>query len=1116
EFVVTGPASTLVAEMEGTADAGEIVISHATAAALPVGSAKVAKGGGWILSWRKPRVDPCGVPAFHLDCCAVPGDYLSAPLRDALSVGAADSEHRLATVVFIKVFGTDSLIRAKGSAGAAVELEALVAEITRIADDEEITFLGTDVDESAFKIILVAGVPTTSVDEDGAALRAARRIGDIETSLALKIGVNGGHVFTGEVGTSDRSTYTIMGDTVNLAARLMAAAPTGSIYVSPQVADGSRSLFATNPVEAFHVKGKTLPVQAVALGELTGTRAATDAGDVSFVGRTDSLEQLRLAQAEQAEGTGAHLHVVGPAGIGKTRLLLEAFGGNSTESVALRAEPYGASNPYRPFRDPLRRLLAIERGENAEMAAQLLLASKEALPESFALAPLLGDIAQIDVPDTDESAAIDARFRQDRTIDVFLELLASLRPGPLHIEFEDAHWADAASLALLEKLGAATASHPWTVVVTQREHPDDVATALILQPLSDDDAAEVVHAATEAAPFRPDVVDAIVDRAGGNPLFLLELVKVARETGDAGSLPTSLDGVVGSQIDSLEPLARRVLMYVSVLGRSFRTSVARELLASQDIHLDEATRERLTDFLEDDGPDRLRFRHTMVQDAAYEGLSYRRRAVLHREAAEMVLSANEGTTEGIADILSLHFFRAGDFEKAWEYSRQAGERARDRYANAEAEALLVRALASERKLDSRDIEGRISALNLLGDVREASGQFAASLDAYRAAYRSSSADPLTRAEIMLKRCRARERAGDFVQALAEATRCRKLVAGDTSDEAQRIRARSHSFGAVIRAGQQKPRQALAEARSSVEFAQTINDEEALARSWVMMDWAYHILGSPEKAVYSPEALRIHERRGNFADAAGVSTNLGVFAYFSGDWNTALDYYSVGYEASVRAGNMIDAAMALLNTAEVLTNQGRFSEALAPVVEAHRIVRASEFEEALVFVDLLQGRIEAATGSSASASHRFQDVIASPSEIGVDGWRYEAGIHLADISRLAGDHDDALQLLDAAESEAPSEYRDLYAPFAGRIRGLTLIAQGNHEGAATVLTSAFDKAREGEQPYESATITMILAKVPNSDIDDHDYQGAEEVLRSLGVHNTPSAVVPATASRESDR
>ena len=186
-----------------------------------------------------------------LEACVPPG------LRDHVIYGRVEPEHRVATVGFIKFKGIGAAMSDGGHGLVADHLAELVGAVQEAVDPEGITFLATDIDADGGKIILTAGAPITQEDDEGRMLRAVRSVTDQRTALALKIGVNRGHVFAGEIGTAFRSTYTVMGDTVNLAARLMAAAPPGEIYATPGVLDRSRTLFATAALEPFHGKGKS-------------------------------------------------------------------------------------------------------------------------------------------------------------------------------------------------------------------------------------------------------------------------------------------------------------------------------------------------------------------------------------------------------------------------------------------------------------------------------------------------------------------------------------------------------------------------------------------------------------------------------------------------------------------------------------------------------------------------------------------------------------------------------------------------------------------------------------------------------------------------------------------
>lgn len=912
ELILTGPAASMTTEMEETAVAGEVLISSATRSALLDGGADSPKGEGWLLGWRKARIECCGwIPRAELDPGAI-GEGMPVALRDYLQHGAAEPEHHIATVGFIKYQGVDELMQEGGPAVVAEALDELVRNVQRSADEEGVTFLASDIDQDGGKVIVVAGVPGVQEDDEGRVLRAARRIVDNAGTLPLRIGVNQGHVFVGEVGTDIRATYTIMGDTVNLAARLMAAASPGEIYASPSALDKSSTLFETTPLEPFHVKGKEQPVQAYAVGPASGQRKSQKGGALEFVGRVEELARLHSMVDDLFEGRGNSVAITGERGVGKSRLVDELLPAlEKAVHIDIRAEPYGIGTPYRPLRDPVRRLLGIRRGGQEQMARDLQDAVEVLIPEKSKLAPLVADAAMIDMPATPEVDQIDPKFRQDRTADLLMDLFGIVCNGPVFFEVEDGHYMDEASSHVMERLAQATDEQPWLVLTTRRGETggfDPQGEEIQLEPLSDKEARQLVLEATAAAPLRPHDVDAIVRRGGGLPLFLEEIIGAVRTAGEVGTLPDSLEAVVSSQIDALPPLARRMLRFSSVLGRSFRVSVLNQLLEEEGIRLDSATRIELADFLDSDEGDRLRFRHAMIRDVAYRGLSFKRRRELHVHAGEIAEEAAGDKPETAADVLALHFSLGQEYERAWRYARIAGDQARETYANVDAAGHYEHALEAARRLPDVPDADKAEVWMALGDVRELSGNFGDSLAAYKKATKLVHGDQLALARLAEKRARVRERAGEYSLALRELTSGRRKLMPVDSEEAARIRARLDSFAASIRQAQQKPRRAIKQALLAAEEAESAGERAALARAYSVLDLCYRWAGQPEKAVYAPKALAIYEELGDLNGQGVVHGNMGVEAYFDGRWGDAIDHYRKSRDAFRKSGNEVHASM----------------------------------------------------------------------------------------------------------------------------------------------------------------------------------------------------------------
>ncbi|NNC91957.1 MAG: AAA family ATPase, partial [Acidimicrobiia bacterium] len=781
ELILTGPAASTTTEMEETAVAGEVLISSATRAALPARSAEKSKGDGWLLRWRKARLEKCGwSPRISVEPGAIAG-AMPVALREYLQYGKAEPEHRIATVGFIKYQGVDALMESGGPAAVAGALDELIRNVQKAVDEEGVTFLASDIDQDGGKIILVAGVPGAQEDDEGRVLRAARRIADNAGTLELRIGINQGHVFVGEIGTDFRATYTIMGDTVNLAARLMAAASPGEVFASPSALDRSRTLFETTALEPFYVKGKEQPVQAYAVGAESGSREVDRTNELPFVGRVEEVAQLVRAIEDLEKGNGGAITVFGETGIGKSRLVDQVFPlPHEVHHVNIRSEPYGTATTYRPLRDPVRDLLGVERGPQAEMATQLREAVKAIDPTLLSMLPLIAEVAMIEVDPTPEADAIEPKFLPDRTADVLIDIFERVIPGPVLFEAEDGHWMDEASVHILERIVQATADRPWLAITTRRDDTggfDARGVEIRLGPLLENEARELIIKATEAAPLRPHELAAIVERAGGLPLFLEEIIGAVREAGGVDSLPDSLDALVAAQIDALPPLPRRLLRYASVLGRSFRTATLTDLIADEEVELDSATRTQLLGFLDREGDGRMRFKHALLRDVAYSGLSFRRRRELHLRAGELAERAAGADVENVVDVLALHFSLGGDHERTWRYARIAGDQAKESYANVDAAAFYQSALDSARRLVDVAEAERAGVWTDLGEVRERAGLFAEALDAYHRAERLVKEDHEAVLELILKRSNVHRSSGAYSAALRETTRGTRLEYG---------------------------------------------------------------------------------------------------------------------------------------------------------------------------------------------------------------------------------------------------------------------------------------------------------------------------------------------------
>lgn len=1143
ELVTIGPGFDAVLHAESTAVAGQILVTPSAAAALPPSAARPRDDGLCELTWRRPPASvgmprPTSTGDDHEEFAR---RLLPSILHRPFDGVRPDPAHRVASISFMRFSGADAVLAGPGPQELGDRLHELLRIAQTAFEAEDVALLCVDLDTDGGKLFCCSGVPVTSEDDEGRLLRAAAAILRAGPPLPLQIGVNRGHVFAAEVGTPRRAAFSAMGDTTNTAARICAKTSPGEIYVHPTVLEHSRTLYAAEPVGPFTFKGKAQPQLLYRLGDEIGPRPVGGDDDLPLLGRDAELARLRDLLGAALDGAGGALEVRGALGVGKSRLVREALRLVAPAmKLRLNAEPYGATSAYRVLRDPVRGLLGVERGAPEAMADAVRVCAARLLPELGPLLPLLGDLAGVDVGTTPEVDAILPQFRPDRTADVLIDLLDAIGPASLVISMEDAQWADESSARVLERLGEAASVRPWALVVARRDDDssdsgdDPVAAAngevavgevavgevavgevavggatgddmtgrepIVLGPLADAAIRSIVLSATEVAPLRPHEIDQIVVRAAGNPLFALQLVEAVQELGSIDAVPTSLQGAMAAQVDALDPLARRVLSYASVLGRSFRRSVLDEVLRTQRIEVDAATLDRLTRFLGPDGPERWRFRSGLVRDVTYEGLGYRLRAQLHLEAGNAVERISTDP-EADAATLALHFGEGGDHPRTYRYAELAASRAERSFATADAVAQLERAVEAARRLpELADAERRRLWLRL-GEARDQAGLLGPALDAFRSAT-SLSPDPVERAEVLLRRARVRMRAGSFSAALREATSAQRRVEGLDDEAAGRVLAASTAFAATVRQRQERTDDARRLAQRAVVEADRSGERAALARAHGVMAWAGLMQGRDDVLESATTALQLFEEVGDLVGEADMANNLGGYAYFRGEWEETLDWYARSEAACRRTGNVIDAALTSANTAEVLVNQGRLDEAEPLLIDASRVLRVSGLRWGAAFADMHLGRLLTARREYVQAEVLLRACIDDSAAMGSAASAYEASIHLGACLVATGRAHGALDAIATAARRTDPEEVAMFDAARALVEANAYAALGRFAEAILALSTGLTAARSRGLGYDEARLLLLAERLGVNASGGLDAAGAgaraRELLRSLGV------------------
>ncbi len=715
EMLPTGPAWSRTAAMEHAAEAGEILVSAETAAFLPADLLGDPKASGVLLLGEPPGHDekipyiprPKMLPESLLRC-------LSPAIRAHVLAAGGTSEHRPVTIAFIRFEGTDALIAQGGAAAAAEALHRVVSVVEAATEEQGIAFLGSDVDADGGKLILTAGAPTATGDDEDRMLLALRRIVESHLPIPLRIGVHRGAVFAGDIGPAYRRTYTVMGDAVNLTARLMARAEPGHIYATADVLDRSNTLFAINKLEPFMVKGKAGPVQAWSVGRAEGSRTRqVTLQRLPLTGRNAELGVIRKAFTSARSGAGRLIEVVGDSGIGKTRLL-EALrdGAAGFNKQHATCEAYTSSIPYAVWRELLREMLGFGRDSaEAEIIERIRAEVATKAPDLEPWLPLIGAVFDVEIADTPEVLQLAENNRRTKLHEAVARFLEVEFPDKLLVEIDDAHHMDKASAELLAHLAGGLAARPWLFAVARRassagfeaaEAPEVVR--IDLKPIAPQDALRLAQLATAQSPLPPHVLEVVATRSGGNPQFLRDLLRAAIESGGAADLPESAEAATMTLIDTLAPEDRALVRRVAVFGLTFHPRMVSWLYSEEDGPApDESALVRLRDLFDEEPDGYLRFRQTLLRDSAYEGLPFRLRRQLHSAVAAHIEEEMDFPEEA-GNILSLHYFEAGEYRPAWQYAKAAAKRAEGVYAYVEAARLYMRALEAGRQIG--DLESR--------------------------------------------------------------------------------------------------------------------------------------------------------------------------------------------------------------------------------------------------------------------------------------------------------------------------------------------------------------------------------------------------------------------------
>ncbi len=1092
EVFLTGEATTTCIEQEAAAEAGQIRLSPAAARAVDASWTVPGPDGGALLrNLRRLDLPPT---ASSDDVTGPAATWLPAGLRVAIAGGATHGEHRHVVPAFIRFGGTDDLLASEGPDIVLDRLQALAEVVAASTRRFDVHWLATDVYPGGGKVILSGGAPSASAADEEGMLRAVRRILDQARGLPLRAGVNRGLVFVGDLGGPTRRTFTIMGDGVNLAARLMQKAGEGDLIASRDVVDRAGCQVTATALPPFLVKGKTRPIEALNVAAVHAGRSTQAARAATpLIGRDHELAIILEAVDEARRGRGSSVDVVGDVGMGKTRLVQEVLARSpDVQHWVVRADPYAATTPYAAVRDLLREIVGIPTSAEPDAAGAILQDGLAAdTPHLRPWAPLLAVVLGAAVPETEEVRRLAPQFRVTRLHDAMAGLLAHRVTRPGIVVVEDGHALDEATRDLLDALLARAGDVPCAWIFTRRAGPAPPTTAsLVLSPLAEDAARELIAAVAGDATPHPDRVAAMTANAGGNPLFLHELA--AGAGGASDDLPDTIEVVVTSRIDTLAAPLRQRLREAAVLGGGTPLSEIADVVddpALQDV----AAWEDLQDFVSVvDG--RLRFAHELHRQVAYDGLSFRRRRELHDRAVD-VLAVRRPDEVG---RLAAHASHARRHREAFQYGIEAGDQAVAAYANADAIAAYELALNSARLLSDLPRPTLAGVAERLGDVAERAARIDVADGAYARARRLVD-DELREVRLLHKQGVLREREGRYVSALRWYGRALRRLEARTD---RRLRAELRVAYAGVRFRQGRPADAARWAEQALADAEAAEAEAIVAHACYLLDLIDLAQGRPGGR--ARRALPIYEDLGDLVGKGNTLNNMGIAAYYAGDWTAATEHYRASRQARSQAGDVIGEAMSANNLGEVLSDQGRIDEAIELFTHALRSWRGARYPIGVATATSNLGRAQGRRGDLTAARLLLDEAEEALEDLGASASLLEVRLRRAEALLIAGEVEEAGEHLEEVAARITSGDPAQVAAFH-RLSGMVAWGRGRRDDALRSLQSSLATAEEHDLGFERALTLDAQARVmPEGEHADATRQAADAALAALGVVRLPAS------------
>jgi class 3 adenylate cyclase/tetratricopeptide (TPR) repeat protein len=1140
QYLILGPETVKTAQAEAQASSGELAIT-AEMAERVTASAVIEPLGEFFRVGRlvnTPRYAPVvqkvpgAVPPWLLAAYLPP--FVSDVLRCDPEAPApvVDHEHRNVTVAFVNVLGVDDVLTAGGEDALLEEIQRCVEPIARLADEHNGYLVSNDIYTNGFKLIASFGAPASREHDAANALRFSvavqERIAGDDLHLTCRIGVNGGFVYAGDVGPPYRRQYTVMGDAVNLAARLMSAAEAGQVLVSSRTGEAAGEGFLARELTPIRVKGKERPIPIRLVDGLCATAVTRPIETGPLYGRDAELAVLDRARSDVGLGQGRIVLIRGEAGMGKSRLAAaceSAAAGTGWTAHVGRAYEHRNDQPFVPWVSILGSILGFTVDDDDASRTEKALTAVSVMDPNFVewaclLDPLLG----LSIPQTDLVRSLDATSQRERLFDLVAGLVSRAADrGPVLIRVEDAHWADRSSLELLEHVARGTSCARVLLLVTERcegapelDLPPSTTVTIDLDELPRSAALDVMRQALgqnlpEAA------MEVLLRKTRGNPLYLQEVARSIDRSGleacgsDEAELarhlagvevPDRIQGLIMSSIDSLSQPAREVLRMASVVGTTFDVATLQGSFSgvTSSSRLDEALSDLVSQsmLLAGIGSGARRaydFRHALIREVAYDSLAFAKRRRMHHQVAECLEVSHEADLEAVYESLVHHYQLSRDSAKTSVFAVKAAEKARRLLAHDEALHYYRVGLESVGARTKAAAFARGYLMEQAGDCMQLTGQYRHAAEAYKDARRrcrpwDTSAATGAAALLALPEmppARTGEatlchKVGvaytrthcDFSRSLAWLDRAYRALPPREPELSSRIDATRST--ALLWTGANA--EAMRYGRRAFATARRLGARELQARASVALGVAAEDVGNVALATrYGLRSLDLYREVGDLTGQAQAHSNVAGCYILSGNLGSALRHALEALRIDERLGNLTGMAISNSNVAEILEMRGDLDEAVRHAqvaLESSARTRGGATTVAAHSL-LVLTRVHTRSGRLEEAAAHLEESVALFRKGGATTFLAETRLQRATIHLMAGEPAQALAQCERGLREARELGMKMVELRGLRLRGRIASAEGDLVAAERFLRDAVELAKRLGAPYELGLALLDLAE-----------------------------------------